>query len=59
VTRSNLPPDWFREDLGSKVGAIAKDGRFLLGTTDEKDELGWQLLADWTMLLLVAGNTSH
>jgi len=34
-----------------KVGAIAKDGRFLLFTTDEKDEIGWQLVSDWTMLL--------
>jgi eukaryotic-like serine/threonine-protein kinase len=35
----------------SKIGAAARDGRFLLFTTDDVDEISWQLLTDWTTLL--------
>ena len=33
------------------IGAIARDGRFLLISTDEREALEWQFLSDWTMLL--------
>jgi WD40 repeat protein len=34
-----------------KVAAIAKDGRVLLLSTDEREEVEFQFLSDWTMLL--------
>ncbi|MBI4906853.1 MAG: protein kinase [Acidobacteria bacterium] len=34
-----------------KIGTIARDGRMLLLSTDEPEELETQFLSDWTMLL--------
>ena len=39
----------------TNVAAAASDGRFLLISTDEHEELDWQLLTDWTMLLPGSG----
>jgi WD40 repeat protein len=38
----------------SKIGTIAKDGRVLLLSTDEPEEIGTQFLSDWTALLPTA-----
>jgi hypothetical protein len=35
----------------SHIGSIARDGRILLLSTDEPEEIEWQFLSDWTMLL--------
>ena len=35
----------------SNIGTIANDGRILLLSTDEPEEIEWQLLSNWTMLL--------
>jgi hypothetical protein len=33
------------------IGSMAKDGRILLLSTDEPEEVGMQFLSDWTLLL--------
>ena len=35
----------------SNIGTIARDSRILLLSTDEPEEIQWQFLSDWTMLL--------
>ena len=37
-----------------KIGTIAKDGRVLLLSTDEAEEVGMQFLSDWSVLLPAA-----
>ena len=39
-----------------KIGTITKDGRVLLLSTDEPEEVSMQFLSDWTMLLPAANS---
>ena len=56
--RTFLFPLVHNERVNSRVAVAAKDGKRILAiTTDETDELGTQLLTDWTTLLPGAGGT--
>lgn len=47
---------WPQRSAVAHIGAIAKDGRVLLLSTDEPEEISTQFISDWTMLLPGAAN---